>query len=219
MVTAGTVTVSGTAEPGATVEVRLDGEVVATTTADEDGNWSVEIEVEEGPHSIEAKNGSASDIVDIEALPDSGGDGLMIALSSPAEGDTTSSLPTIVGTATAGATIEVFIDDASVGTTVADENDDWTFTLAEEDALEDGAHTVSATATLDEDSVDSELVNFTVDSALNEDDVELMLVGGCSSSGGAPVGGASWLLAALGLFLFRSRRRDLEEKRSQKKVA
>ncbi|MEC9442397.1 MAG: MYXO-CTERM sorting domain-containing protein, partial [Myxococcota bacterium] len=103
------------------------------------------------------------------------------------------------------------------GTTTADENGDWTLTIDAADALEDGAHSVSVTATLDDVEVDAQTINFNVDAALNDDDVEFLIVGGCSSSGGAPVGGASWLLAALGLFFFRSRRRDLGgEKRGEK---
>ncbi|MEC9439903.1 MAG: MYXO-CTERM sorting domain-containing protein, partial [Myxococcota bacterium] len=102
------------------------------------------------------------------------------------------------------------------GTTTADENGDWTLTIDAADALEDGAHSVSVTATLDDVEVDAQTINFNVDAALNDDDVEFIIVGGCSSSGGAPVGGASWLLAALGLFFFRSRRRDLGDKREDK---
>ena len=203
-VEAGTITVSGTADPGAEVEVRLDGEVVATVTADEDGNWSAEVEVGEGPHSLEAKNGAASDVVNIEATPDSGGDGVMAEITSPVDGATTSSTPTFEGTASAGADVEVFVDGNSVGNTTADENGDWTFTLDEADALDAGDHTVSVTATLDGDSVDSAVVDFVVDLAL--DDTQLILVGGCSTGSGSPAGGSLLILGVFGLLGLRRRR-------------
>lgn len=47
-------TISGTGEPGATVTVTVDGEVVGTTTVREDGTWSVTLSADlaDGEHNI-----------------------------------------------------------------------------------------------------------------------------------------------------------------------
>lgn len=46
--------ISGSTEAGATVDVYVDGELVATTTADENGEWSVEVdeELEDGEREV-----------------------------------------------------------------------------------------------------------------------------------------------------------------------
>jgi hypothetical protein len=50
----GALTVSGTAEPGSTVKVYDAGTLVATTTADSSGAWSVSITVAAGDHTLTA---------------------------------------------------------------------------------------------------------------------------------------------------------------------
>src|SRR5690606_10210331 len=68
------------------------------------------------------------------------------AVVTPADGSLTNdTTPPISGTAEPGATVNVRIDGAVVGTTLADGSGAWTFTPAT--ALAEGAHTVSATAT------------------------------------------------------------------------
>ena len=54
---------------------------------------------------------------------------------------TSDTTPTITGTAQAGATVRVFINSVSAGTTVADGNGDWSFTTG---TLADGYHNVTA---------------------------------------------------------------------------
>jgi len=48
-------TVSGTAEPGATVEVFVNGLSVGTTTADADGHWSIAASLADGAYSLTAQ--------------------------------------------------------------------------------------------------------------------------------------------------------------------
>lgn len=65
------------------------------------------------------------------------------------DGLTNNNMPTIVGTAEAGTTVEVFADSGSgpvsLGTTVVDANGDWRFTPTT--ALADGMYTITAKAT------------------------------------------------------------------------
>ena len=57
-----TPTVSGTGEPGATVQVTVDGTVVATVTANGSGNWSwtATVPLADGPHTVNATQTDAS---------------------------------------------------------------------------------------------------------------------------------------------------------------
>ena len=71
-------TFSGTATPGADVEIFIDGRSVGTTTADDDGNWSFELDepISPGDHEVTAiveKDGEqAEDTVTFNALPPEG---------------------------------------------------------------------------------------------------------------------------------------------------
>jgi hypothetical protein len=52
----GTVTLEGTGEPGAAVEILEDGVVVGSTTVDEDGNWSFGYTGDVGEHEVAVQN-------------------------------------------------------------------------------------------------------------------------------------------------------------------
>lgn len=70
-------TLSGEAEPGATVEVYVNGDKVGEATAGEDGTWSIDIgqDLTEGEHTVEAKvhddagNEVSSDAVTVTVTP------------------------------------------------------------------------------------------------------------------------------------------------------
>ncbi|MFZ5441866.1 MAG: Ig-like domain-containing protein, partial [Myxococcota bacterium] len=79
-------------------------------------------------------------------------------LTSPANGSITNdTTPTLTGTAAAGATVTVFIDGASVGTTTADGSGNWSFTSA---ALSQASHSAYVTSPGGTSNTNS----FTVDS-------------------------------------------------------
>jgi len=52
----GTITLTGTAEPGTTVEILEDGEVVGTAQVGEDGTWSLAYQSAEGVHELAARS-------------------------------------------------------------------------------------------------------------------------------------------------------------------
>jgi hypothetical protein len=160
--------VSGTAEAGSTVRVRLDGTPVGTVTADASGAWSYTpaSPLAQGAHTVTATatdaagNTSTSSaarnfIVDTvaPAAP---------VLTAPAAFVNTVT-PTISGTAEAGSTVTVTVDGAVVGTVTASASGAWSYTLAS--ALAQGAHTAAATATdaVGNTSVSSAVRSFTVD--------------------------------------------------------
>jgi LPXTG-motif cell wall-anchored protein len=146
-----TPTVTGTAEPGATVEVSIDGSRVGTATAGSTGHWSLPTAtpLPEGPHTVSAVQtdpvGNVSEpashafVVDLTAPQ-------APVITSPADGDVThDGTPAITGTGEPGSTVTVTVDGAVVGTATVTPLGTWT--LAPASPLAPGAHTVSATQT------------------------------------------------------------------------
>ncbi len=149
----------GTAEPGVTVRVLNGGTLVATTTADAAGTWSTPITLSAGPQSLVAsaidQAGNASGpsatttLVLVTAPP---GAPVISGLTpdsdsgaSATDGVTRRVRPDIVGTAAPFATVTVSDGATALGSTAADANGDWTFTVP--DALAAGAHALTAQAT------------------------------------------------------------------------
>ncbi|GAB5526714.1 MAG: hypothetical protein Roseis2KO_45860 [Roseivirga sp.] len=142
---------TGTAEANGTVEAFIDASSIGTTTADENGDWTYDhtaTTLSEGTISITAKavdlagnEGPLSDgtsvTIDItaQAVPTITGISTDTGVSDT-DNITNSQNQMFSGTAEANITVEVFIDDASIGTTKADANGDWMYdhtgtTLAE----------------------------------------------------------------------------------------
>ncbi|WP_224366229.1 adventurous gliding motility protein AgmC [Hyalangium versicolor] len=147
-----TPTYSGTAEPGTTVTVIVDGTPVGTTTANASGNWSFTPTpaLADGVHSVSA---TAADAVG-NVSPQSNTNTFTVdttpppapVVVTPANGSTTSdNTPTYSGTAEANSTVTVFVDGTSVGTATADASGNWSHTPAT--PLADGSHMVKAQAT------------------------------------------------------------------------
>lgn len=180
----GTPTVSGTAAPGATIEVTIDGNTY-TTTASDTGNWSVEItdELEDGDQMLTATqldadgnpDGEATITFTVDTTPP------VLTVETPAEGDEVSGTPTVTGTAEPGATIEVYIDGVLVGTTIADTDGNWSFDVPEENAAGAGDHVITVIARDDAGNETSIDINVTVGEGNDRDgdgisdDVEEML--------------------------------------------
>ncbi len=156
--------VTGTAEAGATVVVTIDGTVVGTTTADASGNWSLPVTaaLSEGEHSLiatatDAAGNTAQDTVSFTIDTSTS-----VAISTPTDGQALQSLTQVTGTAEPGATVVVTIDGTVVGTTTADQDGNWTLTL--DAPLDDGNHSLTATATDAAGNTAQATVTFTVDS-------------------------------------------------------
>ena len=103
----------------------------------------------------------------------------------------------VTGSATPGATIEVFIDGESAGSTTADDEGNWSVTVT---SVMPGERTVYAEASVDDLTTRSDEVVFTAtDDDVVVDEFEgLVLTGGCQQAPGSPGE------APLGLFLFTS---------------
>jgi uncharacterized repeat protein (TIGR01451 family) len=149
-------TIAGTSEPGAQIEVFVDGTLVGTTTAGADGNWRYTLTpmqaLSDGEHVVTAR---ATDTVGnvgpsttersftvdtvVPAPPE---------IQSPAQGEQTAdNTPTFRGTAESGTRVLVYVDDVLVGMATTSDNGTWSFTPAETAPIADGVHTVTARAT------------------------------------------------------------------------
>ncbi len=148
-----TPTITGTTEPGATVTVSIDGNVVGTVVADSEGNWELPVTtaLADGPHTVHAEavigGKTAESTVEFEVKRPGATDNV-IEIDSPTSDEVvTTSTPTITGTAPAGATVTIVVDDVVVGTTVADTNGNWRFKLPA--PIADGVHTIDAQTEID----------------------------------------------------------------------
>lgn len=166
-----TPTVTGTGEPGATVEVTVDGEVVDTTTVAPDGIWSLEVRepLGIGAHTVTATQTDPSGHTSPDSDPvvfevDDREDAPVI--TAPTSGSATNdATPRVAGTGIPGSTVTVTDQDGNVlGRTVVRRDGTWSLIST---ALEDGPHTITATQADAQDNVSpaSRPVVFRVDTA------------------------------------------------------
>lgn len=157
---------SGKGEPGATVYVYDNGDEdhpIGSATVDDNGDWSFKPTdpLADGQHSFDvvvvdpAGNESpASTPIDFTVdtrVPSVTLDGVSDDVA-PVVGDignngyTNDNTPTLHGTATAGAQVNIYDQDGQIGTAIAKADGTWTFTPAS--ALADGEYDFSATVVL-----------------------------------------------------------------------
>ncbi|MBF0009967.1 LPXTG cell wall anchor domain-containing protein [Enterococcus casseliflavus] len=127
-VSAGDTTVSGTAEPGATVTITLPEGDPITAEADDEGNWEATVpELSEGDSvtvvaESEGKDPSAPITVSVSGLT-------VAAPTATITGNSTDGYP-VTGTATANAAIEILNEAGDVvGSGTADDDGNFTITL------------------------------------------------------------------------------------------
>ena len=150
--------VSGTALPGSTVQLTLNGnDLGGPVQADGAGNWSIQTGViGDGIHFLRA---TATDLagnvsgpsfpfpITIDTAPPPAPiiEGVTDDTGTPDDGITSDNTLEIFGTAEADATVQVFIDGLSIGSTTANFVGDWTFDHTGT-VLPDGSYEVTAQA-------------------------------------------------------------------------
>ncbi|MDP3156351.1 MAG: Ig-like domain-containing protein [Archangium sp.] len=163
-----TPSISGTAEANSTITVIIDGVAVGTAAANASGAWTFTSPLlSDGAHAARATATDAVGNVSVSSntntfTVDTTAPAAPVVVTPGNGSRIGSNTPSITGTAEANATITVFVDGVSVGTTTANASGAWTFTSAQ---LADGAHTTRATATdsVGNVSVNSNTNSFTVD--------------------------------------------------------
>ncbi|WP_340598930.1 Ig-like domain-containing protein (plasmid) [Priestia megaterium] len=117
--------VTGTAEAGSTVTVKVEDQVLGTTVAKEDGTFSVAIDTQKAGTKLTVTSiddaGNTSEAKEVVVKDET-------APSVPTVNEVTEKSTNITGTAEAGSTVTVKVEDQVLGTTVAKE--DGTFSVA-----------------------------------------------------------------------------------------
>ncbi|MCB9661285.1 MAG: hypothetical protein H6726_26790 [Sandaracinaceae bacterium] len=174
-----TPTVSGTAVPGASVEVTIvvDGSDVSlgTVIADASGNWSVDVTsaLLDGTYTVTA---TATDTA-ANMAQDSAS--FTVDTATTVSIDTADSVTGVItGTGEPGATVVVSIDGTVVGTATVDGSGSWTLTVG---PLSAGDHTITADATDVAGNTADDMLQLTVS----------VMDGGVPDGGFAPDGGVS----------------------------
>lgn len=143
-----TPTLSGTADAGTLVRIYDDGKLIASVVAGTRGEWSIELDLEDGSHSLtidsEAKGGNASGktdefvlIIDPNLLPPGKIDEI-VANNGATEielrdGDSTNdTTPVLRGKGNDGDTIIIYNGDEELGTAKV-ENGEWEFEVPEQE--------------------------------------------------------------------------------------
>ncbi|MRT39707.1 hypothetical protein GJV09_00005, partial [Enterobacteriaceae bacterium RIT702] len=156
-----TPTFGGTGDPGDTVIIKDNDEIIGTTIVGEDGSWEFtpETPLEDGEHSviviIEDPAGNQSDPSDpIEFIVDPSNviisidyaiDDVVAHTGNMASGTLTNDdTPTLVGKATPKSLVIISDENGPIGSVQADSFGRWSFTTP---ALSAGSHSFTATAT------------------------------------------------------------------------
>ncbi|MDU7760121.1 MAG: Ig-like domain-containing protein, partial [Enterobacter asburiae] len=158
-----TPTLSGTAEPNATVTLRVDGVAIGTTVANGLGVWifTPDTPIAEGPHTLTAvatdAAGNTSPVsntwtLTIDSVAPAAPvitqvlDDVPERLGALTSGDSTNdTTPTLNGTAEPGSTVTIRQDGVDVATIVIDSSGTWTYTPTTQ--LVNGTYTFTAVTT------------------------------------------------------------------------
>ncbi|MGU9933606.1 BapA/Bap/LapF family large adhesin [Enterobacter asburiae] len=158
-----TPTLSGTAEPNATVTLRVDGVAIGTTVANGLGVWifTPDTPIAEGPHTLTAvatdAAGNTSPVsntwtLTIDSVAPAAPvitqvlDDVPERLGALTSGDSTNdTTPTLNGTAEPGSTVTIRQDGVDVTTIVIDSSGTWTYTPTTQ--LVNGTYTFTVVAT------------------------------------------------------------------------
>ncbi|OII10570.1 hypothetical protein BIU97_10625 [Curtobacterium sp. MCBA15_009] len=164
----GTFRVTGHATPRVAVRVTLSDGQVRTTTADDDGDWTVVFDrVPEGDWMITASqsvNGTTSTAPPVRIVVDAIEP---VAITSPAPGEhrTASADGTVAwrvtGTAEPRAVVTLVVDDGNPVTTTADDTGAWSVVVR----MAVGPHTIRVTETVGTATSAPQTVSVTVDAA------------------------------------------------------
>ncbi|ENM1057953.1 BapA/Bap/LapF family large adhesin [Enterobacter hormaechei] len=122
-----TPTLSGTAQPNATITLYNNGVLMGTVTANASGNWSFTTPVlSEGPHAFTAtaSNGSGTSPISTSTT-------VIVDLTAPTAptGTFNADGSVLTGSAEAGSTVTIRLADNSTVTATADSNGSWSYTF------------------------------------------------------------------------------------------
>src|SRR5699024_4650677 len=137
-VTSEDTTIGGTAEPGSTVTVTFPGGTTATGTADDQGNYTVEI-----PSDVKLDDGEPIKAVAADKEGNKSEEAITtVKATKPPDAPTvkkvTSEATTVSGTAEPGSTVTVTFPDGTTSTGTADSEGNYTIEIPSDVDLEGG---------------------------------------------------------------------------------
>jgi len=141
--TADGVKLTGTGQPGATIELWDGATRIGVAVVGADGIWSVPVTLGEGPHKISVRTVDAAGNVlnELPALEITAPAAIAVpVVNVPAAADYTADGVKLAGTGQPGATVELWDSTAKIGTAVVGADGTWSL-LAR---LGEGAHTLAA---------------------------------------------------------------------------
>jgi len=182
----GPVTVTGSAEANAVIQVFVNGVALGSAQANANGEWSIEVPAEtDGIYDIRARTTDTANNVAEDEVRFTIKSPSVVTIDQPLDGATlVSGDIAVTGTATPGEVVTISLDGTVVGTATADTNGDWTLSLTD---VSEGPHTIVATG---EDG-GTDTVNVTV--ALNAPVVTIT-----SPANGDTVGGTTTVTGTAG---------------------
>ena len=121
----GPVIFRGTAAPGSTITLSIDGKDVRTVTAEDDGSWSAQIDVPSGDHDVVATSVQPDGLEATSEAFAISATAVKPTITSPIAGNVTSGNVVLRGTASPGQDVEIVVDGTVVGTTTADARGNW----------------------------------------------------------------------------------------------
>lgn len=162
--------ITGTAEVGNTVELRIDNGQRFEVPLDANGQWMHQptSDLTHGAHAVRAfaTNGAGISVNDtVNFLVDARAPTLDITSPKNNE-DIPDKTPTVTGKSDANTEVEIYVNGQFVGTTTTDANGDWSFDIPEANALSTGQNTIEARAEDDLGNKTSDSVNVNLDVAL-----------------------------------------------------
>lgn len=122
---------SGTGLPNTVVDVIINGESAGTATVNEDGNWTLDLNLPPGEHVVRLVTidpTTGEQLGSTQTTPFTVVSFTRPTVEVPADGWLSGS-NTVSGTAPAGATLAVYVNGVAVGEVVADETGGWTTTI------------------------------------------------------------------------------------------
>jgi LPXTG-motif cell wall-anchored protein len=139
----------GTAEPGSTVTIVIDGQTTVTTKAGDDGKWEVTLPgLGQGEHTLVAtatdEAGNVSGETKSKFKYDTVAPAEPVITTPKADETVTTDEITVSGTAEPGSTVTIYVDGKEHGTATADAEGKWSHEIK---GLDNGKYQIEVTAT------------------------------------------------------------------------
>lgn len=142
--TAGAYTLRGTGTPGSVVEVLLDGVSIGSAVVDENGRWSLDMDLSAGSYDLSAVAGrDGAETAAAAPIPLTISPAFAVPTIDTPRIDPAAEMTTLSGSGMPGSTIDILVNGDVIGSATVNEDGAWTL----EATLPGGAYDLTAQAT------------------------------------------------------------------------